>query len=156
MFLLYLDRVKAWVGLIDPACLKYTHVFLVCHVKGDSLPRGSLLRLSPDEYSHAVLIKLRTRILDGAEDHELRQWLRSLLSAPSVFKRLNGSDEIFAEANSLRGDIKSLAENTVHTPRQMVYNIAGFKARRGRRPHKSLVPKRLQTSGGHQYVMVVA
>ena len=129
---LYIERVQEWADLITPTCLGTNHVFLANFDR--QIPVGALVRLSADPYSHAVLLKVH-RCLPTATKEQLREWLRVLLSVPATFKRLAG-DMVFAEANSLRNDAATHAKFVVLTPRQMVFNVAGFKAKKEQETNK--------------------
>jgi hypothetical protein len=126
---LYWQRVVELSGSITSPCkLKFELVLLTNFDEGPHLPRGGLLRVSPCEQVHAVLHKVASRITcPGTTPEEMDQWLRVLLSAPAVFKKLVGNDVQFAEANSLRQDIDATAQSVVFTARQIVHNVWGFK-----------------------------
>lgn len=126
---LYQTRVEEMASQLTPTQLK--HDIILCASFPRDLPRGACFRVSPDEYPHAVIVKVSTAIRADASENELLQWKRVLLSTPCTFKRLDSSDLRYAEANSLRADFANKARLVVHTARQLVYNIAGFKARKG-------------------------
>ena len=116
--------------LVTPVPLKDKITLLGDFATGGELPKGSLRRVSPCEKVHAVLLRVSRRITDKAPESELNQWLRVLLSAPTVFVKLATTDDVFGEAQSLRGDDASGAALTALSARQMCYNIYGFKARK--------------------------
>jgi len=70
-----------------------------CHAAG---------RVSPDEWAHGVIFKIAERLQVGASDAERKGRLRSLLSCPRLYMRLDTEDAIHAEANSLGHDIMGL------------------------------------------------
>ena len=128
---LYRERVVEYADtkLTTPDMLKEV-VVLANFEHGKDLPKGRLMRLSPCEPVHAALYKFAQRIMAGAPESELNQWLRVMLSVQFVFLRLKGADALYAEANSLREDASSFARAVVLTVRQLVYNIQGFKKNR--------------------------
>ena len=130
---LYKERVMDMVKDLTPGLLKHTLVFTASFDKGKDLPKGGCVRLSPDEVVHGVVFKVAERIAAGASAAERKQWLRTLLSVPCVFKRLGGSEDAqYAEANSLRQDIMGTSRSVTHTARQLIYNVHGFKVKQER------------------------
>ena len=111
---------------------------LVVHASfasGHDLPRGGLVRVSAEEPHHGLLFRVADRISNGADQAELQQWLRVLLSVPCCFKRLGAQrlgseDAAFAEAISFRNRKNNVAKAVEHTAHQLIYNVAGFRARK--------------------------
>ena len=85
------------------------------------------MRASPCEPMHALVAKVADRITAGAPQSELQEWLRCLLSYPTLFIELDGPDAIYTEANSLREDARSTADSVALTTRQLIHSIVGFK-----------------------------
>ena len=85
-----------------PTVLKWPLVVAINFKCGDALPRGDLLRITPDEITHALLLGVATRIRAGAKAGELQQWRRMLLSVPCTFRRLDSEDDKYAEVAKLR------------------------------------------------------
>jgi len=59
-------------------------------------------------------------------------WLRTLLSVPAHFQRLDTDDALYAEVISLRNDIANFARAVVPTARQTIRLIYDFKLRKQR------------------------
>ena len=96
------------------------------------MPRGGMIRLSPDEYAHAYVFRFAREIQATNSDDILNPWLQTVLSFPTDFKRRDSLDSQYAEANSCRQDIMGKATLTHHTARQIVANVHGFKERKGK------------------------
>ena len=111
--------------------LKPPLVVAVNFQKGADLPRGNLIRVSADELVHALLFRVADRIKCGAEASELEQWRRVLLSVPCTFRTSETEDDMFALSASFRVEQGNAARAVTYSARQIVYNIAGFKARKG-------------------------
>ena len=130
---LYWDRVVEYADahLPTPRLPKGSALVLLADFDvppGQSVPKGHICRVSPCETAHAVAYRVATRIKEKAPSAELQEWLRWLLSYPAIFIKLQTDDERYAEANSLREDASGTARAVVLTARQLVHNIAGFKA----------------------------
>ena len=127
---LHKQRAMDMVKDLNPGLLEHNCASIDSFGKGKDLPKGGCARLSPDEVVHGVVFKVAARIIAGASAAERKQWLRTLLSVPCVFKRLGGSEGAqYAEANSLRQDIMGTSRSVTHTARQLIYNVHGFKAK---------------------------
>ena len=124
------NRVLEQAAALSPGLISPPLVADASWAKGSALPRGSVLRVSPDELYHAVMFKVAQRINEKAPSGELRDWKRTLLSAPCCFKRFDSEDAKFAAANSIRNELGGVARAVTHSARQTVYNIWGFKARK--------------------------
>lgn len=112
-------------GVFQPA--------LVAHASWEraaQMPRGAILRVSPDELVHSLIFKVAERIEANASTSELDQWQRTLLSMPCCFKRFDTDDARYAESNSIRNEIGGVAKLIVFSARQVVYNIWGFKVKK--------------------------
>ena len=103
-------------------CSCSTLVLCVEFPSVSELPRGSLVRLPPDETAHALVFKIAERIAAKAPTQELQQWKRVLLNTPATFKWLVSNDERYAEANSFRMDVFVENRAVQHTARQMARN----------------------------------
>ena len=126
---MYLEHVLTWSETIEPGLLPHSLVFCVVPgMTGTALPKGHILRLSPDEWTHAVIFRVASRLNANCSAEEALAWKRTLLSAPCIWKYCATSDEQYAEASSLRNDIAAQAQVVIHTKRQTVYNVYGFKA----------------------------
>ena len=95
--------------------------------RGEDIPKGDLLRLSPDEISHAVLHRVASRIQADASKEELAAWKRMLLSCPCTFRRIDNQEDQLTEAARLRQSVLSTAKGVAHSARQLVYNVQGLK-----------------------------
>ena len=87
------DDVLSSSKTVEPGCLTQNFVLAADFDDGKKLPRGSLVRMSPDELCHKVILRIADRINNGATEAELQQWLRTLLSSPSTFKVRATQDE---------------------------------------------------------------
>ena len=84
---LYLEHVLKWSETIEPGLL--AHVLVFCVVPGftgSTIPKGHILRLSPDEWSHAVIFRVASRLNANCPVEEALAWKRTLLSAPCIWK----------------------------------------------------------------------
>ena len=124
---IYETRVQELQKNITIGLFKFGIVLCASFPTASQLPRGDCLRVSPDEWAHAIVFKIAERLDAGAGDSEMKEWKRAVLSTPCTWKRLDTEDERYAEANSLRLDIAGKSRAVVHTPRQMVFNVYGFK-----------------------------
>ena len=126
-----LEQVEAFSETITPGLLKHSIILHASFKDGTKIPRGSILRISPDEYPHAIVLKIAKLIKAGTSDEDLVPYLRMLLSCPATFRRLENNDELYAEANSCRQDFIGKAALATHSARQIVCNIWGFEMRKG-------------------------
>ena len=126
----YIDKIQEWGESLQPGLLKHGLVLCADWSQGNALPKGGILRLSPDEWSHALVIRLASRITANAGKPEMLEWLRCLLSCPTTLKKIEQVDARFAEANGLRNDIEGQARMITFTPRQFVVNVYGFKLKK--------------------------
>ena len=136
---LNMDEVSAFAEKMTPNVVRSPIVLNAGFSEGAQLPRGALVRLSPDELVHALVLRVGKEIASGKTDEELKPWLRVMLSCPAIFKRCDTSDQQYAEANSCRQDFVAQRDLTEHTARQIVYNIHGFKLRKGAAMSASMV-----------------
>ena len=95
---------------------------------GNQIQKGQLTAVSPCETRHAFVYRVSERIKSGASNTELDKWLGLLLSYPVIFKKITSDDEKYSEANSLREDVSGAARAVTLSARQLIHNIAGFKA----------------------------
>ena len=153
---LMLENVLAFAAELKPGLLKHNLVFCADFASGVSLPRGGLMRVSPDEFPHAYVFKVAGLISAGATDPELKPWLRTLLSCPATFVRLDTHDARYAEANSSRQDYVGKAALVTHSARQIVYNVHGFKMRKGATMSAEKVAqfwqKEIRTATSHKFM----
>ena len=87
------DDVLSSSKTVEPGCLTQNFVLAADFDDGKKLPRGSLVRMSPDELCHKVIFRVAGRIKAGAAEAELEQWLRTMLSSPVTFKVKRTQDE---------------------------------------------------------------
>ena len=104
---------------------------------GDNLPKGSLLRVTPDEITHAVVLAVAKRIRSEAPKEELDQWRRMLLSVPCTFRRLDSMDEKFSEQARIRQRFFDTSKAVTLSARQMVHTVVGFKNRKMKEENRS-------------------
>ena len=102
------------------------------------ISRGSMMRLSPEEMQHALILKVAQRIDDGADDAELLVWRRCLLSATGRFVRADTYDEQYFFVTNSRRRMRDAASAIVHLASQVVCDIWLFKARKEAQLSKSL------------------
>ena len=107
--------------------------------------RGSLQRLSPEEAPRAVLFRCAADLAStGSEqDDPLAQhWLSVLLSVTFCFEVVPNESDMFWKAVNLRGQVSADYVAMRRTARQLVHELAGFKAMmEGRAPGTTLTPK---------------
>ena len=123
-------RVLQQAAKITPGLVKHQ---LTAHASWDSganIPRGSVLQVSPNEMQHALLFRVMNRLEEGCDEAEAQMWLRTLLSVPCIFKKLDSDDAKYAENNSIRIEIGGTAKLVVFSARQVIYNVWGFKKRK--------------------------
>jgi hypothetical protein len=102
------------------------------------MARGSLMRLSPEDMQHALILKVAERIEAGADEAELLVSKRCLLSATGRFVRADTYDQqYFFVANSCRR-MRDAAAAVVHLASQIVCDIWLFKARKEAQLKKTL------------------
>ena len=105
----------------------------------ETIPQGSVVFASPEELVHAPLVFLTDRLREGnMNDDTKKQFLRMLLSFPVELRFVEGQDAMFALSQSLRMSFKLIARAVVHTIRQIILLVAGFRKRKLR--NKSLGP----------------
>ena len=126
------SRVMELAASVHPKAgiFKYTITVAATFNNGASIPRGDVLRISPDEVAHAFIFRVAQRITANAPEAELTELLRTMLSMPVCFKRLDSDDKKLAEAYSIRNETIGMARGITHNARQTVYNIWGFKCRK--------------------------
>ena len=60
--------------------LKHNTVLAASFQNGDTLPRGGLCRLSPDEEADTIVLKVAERISAGTNDAELKAMTKCMAS----------------------------------------------------------------------------
>ena len=96
------------------------------------MPRGGLLRISPNEITDALLFKIVERLEAKASATELAEWERVLRSVPCTFVIRPSMEKLFAESNTLRNRLANQARVVTFSARQAIYNIVSFKAAKER------------------------
>ena len=61
----YIERENKWAADMEPSCLKFNHIYVANF--DSKVPAGDLVRLSPDEMSHVVLLRVYSRLKEGAD-----------------------------------------------------------------------------------------
>jgi hypothetical protein len=102
------------------------------------MARGSMMRLSPEEMQHALILKVAQRIEAGADDAELLVWRRCLLSATGRFVRADTFDEQYFWVTNSRRRMRDAAAAIVHLASQVICDIWLFKARKEALLNKTL------------------
>ena len=103
---------------------------------GNALTKGALVRITPDEIVHAKVFSTADYIntfKEKGEDipsHIKKQILRSLLSVPCRFLRIDKHDLRYTAMLLIRRRIAGIGEIVKLTARQEIYNIHGFKMRK--------------------------
>ncbi len=131
---LSMKRLQAWKHQIFGTPPTPTHfhdrmaVFAVDSADFDmSSHKGRLMRLSPEEISHAVVAALAESVKAGATDGEIDMWLKVVLSTPCVFEIVGGGDGAahYWRAFELRQGIAGDNDLTKRTARQWCIEVAG-------------------------------
>jgi len=94
---------------------------------GFPLKKGGLLRLSPEETQHALILKVARRIEEGAEQDELDEWKKIMLSATGRFIRADTFDDQYFCVTNARRRFRDAAAAIVHLTSQIVCDIWMFK-----------------------------
>jgi hypothetical protein len=102
------------------------------------ISRGSMMRLSPEEMQHALILKVAQRINAGANEAELLEWSRCMLSATGRFMRADTYDEQYFCVTNSRRRMRDAASAIVHLASQVVCDIWLFKARKEAQLNKTL------------------
>jgi hypothetical protein len=102
------------------------------------LKKGSLMRLSPEETQHALVLKIAERIEGGADAEELAAWKRCLLSASGRFVRAETFDDQYFWVTNARRRLRDAAAAVVHLASQVVCDIWMFKVRKEAQLGKSI------------------
>jgi hypothetical protein len=102
------------------------------------MTRGSMMRLSPEEMQHALILKVAQRMEAGADEAELLVWKRCLLSATGRFVRADTYDEQYFFVTNSRRRMRDAAAAIVHLASQVVCDIWLFKARKEAQLNKTL------------------
>ena len=97
-----------------------------------------MMRLSPEEMQHALILKVAERIEAGADEAELLIWKRCLLSATGRFVRADTYDDQYVFVTSARRRMRDAASAVVHLASQIICDIWLFKARKEAKLNKSL------------------
>ncbi len=97
--------------------------------------RGALGRVSPEELSHAVVIALAEAVSRNADDAEIGEWLKVVLSYPCVFEVVGGEDNAnYWRAFALRQGKAGEHDLTKRTARQWCIEARWSLLRRDCRP----------------------
>jgi hypothetical protein len=101
------------------------------HVAATGRNTSPLLRVSPEEPVHAVLLRIAERIGQTCSDEELSGWRSTLLSWPCKFvKGLDTDDSRYFYNLNLRESAKMTAKAIGHTASQVIIDIYMFKVRK--------------------------
>ena len=117
------SRVQEAAEALEPGLAKFPVVVAASFPEASKMPKGAMLRLSPDEFAHAYIFKFAEIIKSNADGKTLNAWLRTILSFPCTFKRRDTTDSQYAEANSCRQDYLGKARLTTLTARQIVFIV---------------------------------
>ena len=102
----------------------------VLSIKSGALSKGSALRLSPEEPQHAVIITIAARIEEEAEEAELLEWKRVLLSFPGKFISIDTDDDAYFYVTNAREKVKAAAASISHKTSQLIFDIHGFRVKK--------------------------
>ena len=91
---------------------------------------GALMRISPEEPQHALILKVAERISAKAGDEEMAQWKLCLLSASGRFVRTDTFDDNYFWVTNARRRFREAATAMVHLASQIICDIWMFKARK--------------------------
>jgi hypothetical protein len=92
--------------------------------------KGGLLRVSPEEYIHALFSRVAD-LVDSGEGHaDLRKWRAVMLTTPFHFTVVGTERDRFWKAVNLREQAVSSYEAVARSPIQRVFEIISFKNQR--------------------------
>lgn len=111
-----------------PAPLEHTISFKA--EQNGTLKFGEALRVSPEEPQHALVLKIATRITEGADVAELREWKRVLLSCPGRVVFLDTDDDVYFYLTNARIKALTSARAMAHKTSQIIIDIYNFKVRK--------------------------
>ena len=72
---------------------------------------------------------IQERILDGAEDDELLEWRRVVLSCPAAFIHLTTEEDIYFYATNKRVKAEKDYRVLTHKTTQMIFDVYNFKVK---------------------------
>ncbi|CAE7246689.1 unnamed protein product [Symbiodinium sp. CCMP2456] len=84
----------------------------------------------PEELQHAVIMAIHERIVLGAEEDELLQWRRVVLSCPAAFIDLQTEEDIYFHATNKRVKAEQDYRLLTHKTTQMIFDVYNFKVRK--------------------------
>ena len=112
------------------------HLPSMVHVSVDSVNmdvlgrKGSLWRVSPEEFLHCLIFKVFDRITNGATTPELERYKTIMLSVCFRFERLTGEDALYWRSWELRQIVASGNDAARRTAAQMSFEVMQFKDRK--------------------------
>lgn len=106
-------------------------VTIAAHKEMDVMQHlGSLVRVSAQEIVHAFIFGVRNAITRGADDSELAQWKRAMLTTTFTFEEIVTVEALYWRSANLREKVVSEFRAVAMTPVQRVCQILEFKATR--------------------------
>lgn len=91
---------------------------------------GGLVRVSAQEVVHAFIFGVRNAVARGADDTELAQWKRAMLTTTFSFEEIVTVDALYWRSANLREKVVSEFRAVAITPVQRVCQILEFKTSR--------------------------
>ena len=91
---------------------------------------NALVRVSPDELQHTLILKVASRIEDGASDSEMSQWEKVLRSSNGRVVALATFDEQFFWCANERRRFKRVAETVSRLQSQIACEVWFYRARK--------------------------
>ena len=91
---------------------------------------GSLVRVSAQEIVHAFIFGVRSAVTRGADDSELAQWKRAMLTTTFAFEEIVTVEALYRRSANLREKVVSEFRAVAMTPVQRVCQILEFKTTR--------------------------
>ncbi len=94
------------------------------------LKYGAAVRVSPEEAQHALILAIARAIKEEAEEQELPEWKRVLLSCPGAFVPLETADDLYFHVTNLRVRCQASARAMAHKTSQIIIDIYNYKTRK--------------------------
>ena len=92
-----------------------------------------------------MILAIAERIEDGAEDEELRQWKRVLLSYAAVFVDCQADDDRYFRCSNIRLKAKGASKVMTHKSSQLIFDIHHFKVRKEAATNAKLSKEQIAT-----------
>ena len=106
---------------------------VVVDARPETLPssiKNKLVRVSPPEIIHALVMAIYRDFQDGVADDVMQGWRKCVLSCPMVFKNLDSEDDKHWRLLQERQNSVADAAGMKHTPLQMIADIVAYRKRK--------------------------